>query len=103
MIPTQASILPTVSSPNNTGMDLFAGPYPDNYNEMRGRSLSTNEYTSRDSSMSSMKSSVAYHDKMECNNTMVINKEMVDISPALFYETDCHKMRKCGQTLVRYL
>ena len=32
MIPTQASILPTVSLPNNTGIDLFARPYPDNYN-----------------------------------------------------------------------
>ena len=103
MIPTQASILPTVSSLNNTGMDLFAGPYPDNYDEVRGRSLSTNECTSRDFSMSSMKSSVAHHDRIEYNNTMVINKEMVDISPALSYKTDCYKIRKCGQTLVRYL
>ena len=84
-------------------MDLFAGPYPDNYDEVRGRSLSTNECTSRDFSMSSMKSSVAHHDRIEYNNTMVINKEMVDISPALSYKTDCYKIRKCGQTLVRYL
>jgi len=69
-------------------MDLFAGPYPDNYDKIRNRSLSTNEYTSRDSLIFSMKSSVAYHDKMERNNTMVINEEMVDISPVLSYETD---------------
>ena len=34
MTPTQAFILPTVSLSNNTGMDLFAGLYPDNYDKM---------------------------------------------------------------------
>ena len=41
--------------------------------------------------MSSTKSSVAYHDRMECNNAMVINKVMVDVSPTLSYETDQKK------------
>ena len=90
-IPTQASILPTVSLPNNTGMDLFAGPYPDNYNEVRGRSLSTNKNTSRNSSMFSTKSSVAYYDRMKYNNVMVINEEMVDISPGLSHRTEQKK------------
>ena len=80
-----------MSLPNNTGIDLFVGPYPDNYDEVRDRSLSTNEYISKDSSISSMKSSVTYHDKMEYNNAMVINKEMVDISPVLSYETNQEK------------
>ena len=88
IISTQAFILPTVSLLNNIGMDLFAGPSPDNYDKVRDRSLSTNEYISRDSSMSSMKSSVVYHDRIEHNNTMVVNKEIVDISPTLSYETD---------------
>ena len=60
----------------------------DNYDEMRGRSLSTNEYISRDSLMSFMKSFVAYHDRMEHNNAIDVNNKIVDTSPALFYETD---------------
>jgi len=77
-----------VSLSNNTGMDLFAGPYPKNYNEVRGRSLSTNKCTSRDSLMSSTKSSVAYHDRMEHNNAIIVNEEMVNVSSALSYEID---------------
>ena len=92
MIPTQAFILPTMFLSNNTEMDLFVGLYPDNYDKVRGRSLSTNECISRDSLMSSTKSSITYHDKIERNNAMVIDKEMVDISPALFYETDQEKV-----------
>ena len=59
--------------------------------EVRGRSLLTNKHTSRNSSMSSTKSSVVYYNRMEYNNIIVINKEMVDISPALSYETDQEK------------
>jgi len=87
MTPTQAFVLPTVSLSNNTGIDLFAEPYLDNYDEVRGRSLSTNKCTSKDSSMFSMKSSVVYHDRMECNNTMVVNEEIVDVSSALSNKT----------------
>ena len=42
--------------------------------------------------MSSIKSSVVYHEKIEHNNAMVIDEEMVDISSALFYETDQEKV-----------
>ena len=42
----------------------------------------------RDLSMSLMKSSIAYHEKMECNNTMIIDEEIDDISPALSYEEE---------------
>jgi len=41
--------------------------------------------------MSSTISSEAYHDKMECNNAMVINEEMVDISPGLSHRTEQEK------------
>ena len=73
--------LPTVFHSNNAGMDIFAGFAPDNYNKVRGRTLLTKEQTSRDSSMSSTKSSIAYHERMECNNAM-----NVDIVVA----TTCH-------------
>ena len=38
--------------------------------------------------MFSMKLSIAYYEKMELNNAMVMNNKMNNISPALFYETD---------------
>ena len=78
--------LPTVSSTSNTEMDIFSGPTPDNYDEVRGRPLSTNVNISRDSSMSSTRSSIAYHEKMEHNNAMIIDKDFNDFSPALSYE-----------------
>jgi len=91
MSPMQTFVLPTVSFPSNTGMDFFAGPSPDNYNEVRGRPLSTKGNISRDLSMSSTKSSVAYHERMECNNAMVVDEKMDDISPALSYEEEQEK------------
>ena len=78
--------LPTVSFSNYTEMDIFSGTAPNNYDEVRGRPLSTNANISRDSSMSSARSSVAYHEKMECNNDMVINNDFNDSSLALLYE-----------------
>ena len=41
--------------------------------------------------MSSTKSLVVYHNRMEHNNNIVINDEMVDGSPTLPYETDQKK------------
>ena len=78
--------LPTMSFPSNTEMDFLSGPVPDNYNEVRGRSLSTKGNISRDSSMFFMKSSIAYHKRIDHNNTIVIDNDMNDITPALFYE-----------------
>jgi len=80
-----------MSYSNNTGMDIFIGSSPDNFDEIRGRSLSTKGNISRDSSMSSTKSSIVYHKKMEHNNVMVIDGEMDNISPALFYKIDQEK------------
>jgi len=62
----QSFQLPTVFSSNHTGMDqLFAGPSPDNYNEVRNRTISPSVQVSRDLLVSSTKSSVAYHERME--------------------------------------
>jgi len=66
-------------------MDFFVGNIPNNHDEVRGRSLLTKENLSRDSSMSSTKSSVVYHKKIEYNNTMDVDN-VNDINPALFYE-----------------
>ena len=79
--------LPTVSHSNNTGMDIFAESPPNNYDEVKGRSLLTKRNISRDSSMSSSKSSVVYYEKMELNNAMNVDVNIDDNSPALSYET----------------
>ena len=72
-------------------MDFFTGSSPDNYNEVRDRPLSTKENISRNSSMFFMKSSIAYYERMECNNAMIINEEINEISPALSYEKEQEK------------
>jgi len=83
--------LPIVFYSNNTGMNIFIGSAPDDYDEMRGRTLSTKEQTSRDSSISSTKSSIVYHKRMKHNNTMNIDIDMDDNSLALSYETSQEK------------
>ena len=42
----------------------------------------------RNLSMSSINSFIAYHEKMECNNIIIIDEEIDDISPALSYEEE---------------
>jgi len=75
--------LPTVFLMNYIGMnDFISGSSPDNFDNVRGRTFSSKLQVSKDSSMSSTKSSVIYHKKMECNNTIDI-----DVSSALLYET----------------
>jgi len=80
--------LPTVFPSRGTGMDFLAGPFPDNFDEVRGRPLSTNRNISRDSSMSSTKYSVVYHERIVNNNIMDVNDKKIDDSLALSYETD---------------
>jgi len=87
MILLQTFKLPTVSHSNNTGMDIFAGPSPDNYDKVRDRPLLTKGNISRNFSMSFSKSSIAYHEKMELNNVMNVDIDMDNNSPALSYET----------------
>ena len=67
-------------------MDFPTRPISDNYNEVRGRNLSTNRSISRDTSISSTKSSVMYHERIEYNN-FKDDDEPMNPTPALFYET----------------
>jgi len=83
----QSLQLPTVSLLNYTGMDkFFAGPSPNNYDEVRGRTSSLNIHISRNSLVSSTKSSVVYYERMEQNHTMIEDIDMNDVSPKLSYE-----------------
>jgi len=68
------------------GIDFPTEPTPDNYDEVRGRTLSTNKSISRDISMSSTKSSVIYHKRMILNNSKDDDDPM-DISLALSHRT----------------
>ena len=84
----QSFQLPTVFSSNHTGMDqFFTGPSPDNYNEVRGRTISPSIHVSRDLLVSSTKSSTAYHERIEHNNATIEDINMDDVSPRLLYET----------------
>ena len=76
--------LPTVFPSNHTGMDILPGYSPDNYNEVRRRKVSYKSQGSRDLSMSSTKSSVVHHEKIEHNNEDI---NMDNDSHALLYET----------------
>ena len=86
--------LPTVSSINHTGMDFPTGPLPDNYNKVRGRFPFIDKNTSRDSSMSSTKSFIAYHKKM-ANNGMDVNNNNFS---ALLYEEEHEKTLQVSKT-----
>jgi len=67
-------------------MDITAGYSPNKYDEVRGRTFLPKLQVSRDFSMSSTKSSVVYHEKMECNNALNEDLDMDNDSPALLYE-----------------
>ena len=80
----QSFQLPTVFSSNHTEMDqFFVGPSPDNYNKVRGRTISPSIQISRDSSVSSTKSSVAYYERMKHNNATIEDVDMNNVSPRL--------------------
>jgi len=65
-------------------MDQFyAGPSPDNYDEVRGRTISPSVQISRDSLVSSTKSSVAYYKRMEHNNATIEDVDMDNVSSRL--------------------
>jgi len=72
-------------------MDIFAGFASDNYNKMRGRTLSAKEQTSRDFSISSTKLSIVYHESIEHNNAMNVDIDMDNNSLALPYKTSQKK------------
>ena len=90
--------LPTVCSTNYTEMDdIFSGKAPDNYDEVRDRTASPELQVSRDLSMSSTKSSVAYHERMESNNATIEDVDMDDESPGLSYEITQEKAIQIGK------
>ena len=79
------------------GMDFSTGPIPDNYDEMKGRTLSTNKSIFRDTSMSSTKSSVIYHERITLNNSKD-DDNPIDASPELSYETEQEKIFHISKT-----
>ena len=83
---SQASSIPTVF-PSNMGMDFPIGPIPNNYDEVRGRTLSTKRSISRDTSMFSTRSSVVYHERIVHNNLKDDDNPM-DSTPELSYEIE---------------
>jgi len=86
---SQASSIPSITTmfPSNMEIDFPTGPIPDNYDEMRGRTLSTKRSISRDTSMSSTRLSVVYHERMVLNNSKDNNNPM-DTTPELSYKTE---------------
>ena len=88
----QSFQLPTVFLSNYTGMDkFFAESSPDNYNEVRGRTFSPNIQVSRKLLVSSTKSLVAYHKRIEHNNAMIKDIYMNNVSSKLSYKTTQEK------------
>ena len=51
--------------------------------------------------MSSSKSSIAYHEKMELNNTMDIDVDINNNFPALFYKTSQEKALQVSKVAVQ--
>jgi len=68
------------------GMDIQSGLAPNNFDEVRDRTLFSNGNISKDISISSIKSSVVYHERMTTNNANN-NNDPVDVSPELSYKT----------------
>ena len=78
--------LTTVFPSNCTEIDILSGISPDNYDEVRERTVSPKLQVSRDSSMSSTKFLVVYHEKIECNNTLNKDVNMDKDSSVLLYK-----------------
>ena len=68
-------------------MDFPTEPIPDNYDEVRSKTLSTNRSISRDMLISSTRSSVVYYERMVHNNLQDKDDPM-DSIPELSYETE---------------
>jgi len=86
---SRTSSIPTML-PYGMGMDIQSGPASNNFDKVRGKTLSSNRNISRDVSMSSTKSSVVYHERMTTNNVNN-NDNLVNISPELSYKTEQEK------------
>ena len=74
--------------PTNMGMDFLFRNISDNYDKVRNKTSFLNLQFSRASLMSSTKSSVIYHKRIEMNNNLESNIEIESIdSPQLLYVT----------------
>ena len=90
--------LPTVYLTSYTEIsDIFSGKASDNYNEVRGRTALSKSQALRDLSMSSTKSPVAYHERMESNNAITKDVDMDEDSPGLSYKTTQEKVIQVGK------
>ena len=76
--------------PYSMGMDIQLELAPNNFDGVRGRTLSSNRSIPMDVSMSFTKSSVVYHERMTTNNANN-NDDLVDASPELSYKTEQEK------------
>ena len=95
------AILPTMNNIFSIGIDKSTGTNPINNFETRGRSTSIKRNISRDTSMSSTCSSVAYHEIVTMNNGMNIDIDLPTDFPTLFYEEEQEKelrLRKAAET-----
>ena len=95
------TLLPTVNESSNTGMDKFTRIIPVNNFKSRGRSSSIEKNPSRDTSMFSTCSSVAYHERVTLNNDMDVDLP-IDF-PTLSYEEEQEKnicLRKVAETTI---
>ena len=68
-------------------MDKSSGISPRNNVEIRRRTFSIEINLSRDTSMSSTRSSIIYHERM-ANNSMDVDPDPPTDSPALSYEME---------------
>ena len=87
------TILLTVNQVDNTEIDIQKGWTPNNYDEVRGRSLLWNSNISRDTLMFLTNSAKPYHEKIARNNDMDVNnvKSIKDTSLELSYESPQEK------------
>ena len=81
-------------------MDILKESSPDNYNKMRDRFFLANTNISRNSSISSMKLSATYHEKMKHNNTMNVDVNMDNFSPELSYEISQEKALQVSKAVM---
>ena len=75
-----------MSSSTNTRMDILSRNTSNNYNKVRDRIYLPKPQSSRASSMSSTKSLVVYHERIEHNNGLNENIDMDNNSPQLSYK-----------------
>jgi len=72
-----------MASSINMGMDIPLRNISDNYDKVRGRTSLPKPQSSRASSISSTKSSVTYHERIEYNNGLNEDINMGNNSPQL--------------------